>query len=580
MSHKLFRGSLVFLLSLSLGSCVQTPVQRDAESPATERKVELTVKGGRIVPPDEPAPQPAAMPLAQETQEPAKAPEKSPKEKEGDELIMKPGEKSLQGEPKAQEGFVSPFDPDAVYLNAISNLIPDNRLITVEKSETLTIPQLLEALAKFGNFNIAVADGLETIKISRVNFPNIPLRDAFVAILKRYKLNLTRIGNVLWIDGGNQAGDSFVYRVLRLHSISASSLGTQLSQILSNGSGGGAALPASGSPGGTGISGATSSSGANGFFTIHPDSNTIFIRAKPELVDAMAKFITSVDFRGSQVMIEMKVFEVSIEDNNKIGSAFSAADFFTPNNGNVDSLSNFLFSSDPKTTFDALDPSSTSQTGPAGNSSDAFLLRYQTPGNRVQGFLEFLKTISTLDLLSSPRIVAVNGKPAEINIIEKIPYIQQTSTTGTGGTTTANTVLFEEVGIRLRVTPTIQEDKHIRMVVEPEVSEEKTKFQGVPVVSKRTTKTEVVIANGDTFAIGGLMKNSSLLVEEKVPILGDIPLLGILFRRTEETHRKVELLVLITPKLIEEDSAAKEMTEKEMERIITVRKGLAVPRRE
>lgn len=538
-----------WIVPLALWGCASTP-----ELIPGERQIETSVEGAKLLTESEMPP--AAPPSAETTTNTETS-----------------SDTQNTASASNQDNAASPFDPDAVYLAALQDIIPDNRPITIERSEPLTVPQLLEAMAKFGGFNIAVAEGLDQEKISKVNFPNIPLRDAFVAILKRYNLNIARIGNVLWIEQGNQAGDEMVYRVMRLSSIAASSLGGQLGQILSGGSGGGggSAVPAAAGSGGSAAAGSTSASTPNGFFTIHPDSNTIFIRAKPALVEAMAKFIHAVDFRGRQVMIELSLFEVSLDNGEKLGSALSVTDFWEPNGGNSDFASNFLFTgtSDPGTVLDDI---ATGDAGPDSLGSTTFLFRGSGGTGdggapRVTGFLDWLETVATVDLLSSPRLVAGNGKAAEINIIEKIPYIQQTSTAGAGGTTTSNTVVFEEVGIKLKVTPTIQEDQHIRMSIEPEISEEKEKFQSVPVVNKRTTKTEVVVGNQETFALGGLMKNLTNRKEEKVPILGDIPLLGVFFRRTEETTKRVELLILVTPRILNEDADARALSQEYKARI-------------
>ena len=111
------------------------------------------------------------------------------------------------------------------------------------------------------------------------------------------------------------------------------------------------------------------------------------------------------------------------------------------------------------------------------------------------------------------------------------------------------------------------------MAVEPEVSEQIDTFQGVPVVNRRSSKTEVVVANGESFVMGGLMKVLKRTEERKVPLLGDIPLLGFLFRSTRDKMEKIELLFLFTPQIFEDDQEAAELARRQIETIEKSRKN-------
>lgn len=160
-----------------------------------------------------------------------------------------------------------------------------------------------------------------------------------------------------------------------------------------------------------------------------------------------------------------------------------------------------------------------------------------------------------------------------IEVIERIPYIDSTSTTTTGGgtigATTVEQVEFAEVGVTLSVTPSVGEDGFVKMNVVPEVKELTDFFQGVPVVDRRKVETNIVVPNGGTLVIGGLLRNNELEQEEKVPLLGDIPLLGFLFTRSELRTQKSELLVFVTPTILDvehpetpTDAAKKDLRER------------------
>ncbi len=598
-ANELSRFIVVSILGTLVSSCVQTGSQETKLNPGKER-IQLQVSGARLL--DASAQEESVPPAAMESREAeevdAQAQESAPKQEsesgnpaqeETGEVLELSAEKKAADESASQEGkkasnpaeekIASPFDPEALFLRTIEEVIPDNRPITIERSESLTVPQLLEAIGKFGGFNVAIADGLETLKIARVNFPNIPLRDAFIAVLKRYQLNITRVGDVLWIDRGNRAGDEMIFRIFRLSSISAESLRPQLQAILAGGASSSSSAAPSGGSGGSSAPASGSSSGgagatANGYFTIHPDSNTIFMRAKPELIEAMTKFISAVDFQGQQVMIEMKIYEVALNDATSIGTALTAANFMD-GGSNGDYMSNFLFATDanPNTVLDAIEPGAYEPD--FSDKTQLGIFRLDT-GDRVKGFLQLLQTMSSTDLLSAPRIVAVNGKAAEINIIDKIPYIQQTTNNTSSGSSETITYVFEDVGIKLKVTPTIQEDRHVRMQVETEISE----FTGrvsddeasAPIIVERTSRTELVVGDQQTLAMGGLMRNNLTYSESKIPLLGDIPYLGALFRSTAEEKRKLELLILMTPQIMNDDNSAQRVTQQELDRMDNVRK--------
>ena len=171
----------------------------------------------------------------------------------------------------------------------------------------------------------------------------------------------------------------------------------------------------------------------------------------------------------------------------------------------------------------------------------------------INGVVDALNAINTLDLLSMPRVTVLSGREAVIEIITRIPYVQALNTVDTdaGGTATTETIEFEEVGITLTVTPVVQNDGHIRLIVVPEVSEAVDFFNGVPVVDRRKVSTEVMVENQGTVFLGGLFRDNVFKTVDKVPLLGDIPVLGWAFRRTIHRHEKSQLIVQITPYLVD-----------------------------
>jgi type II secretory pathway component GspD/PulD (secretin) len=175
----------------------------------------------------------------------------------------------------------------------------------------------------------------------------------------------------------------------------------------------------------------------------------------------------------------------------------------------------------------------------------------------VDAVINLMEETTETNVLSEPSIVAINGREAMIMVGEKIAYQQSFGQASAGITTTS--VQFEDVGIKLNVTPHIRGKEWILLDVRVEVSsvkEWRTLSNGdeVPIISSKETSTKVMIRNNSTLIIGGLIGNNRTEKESRVPVLGDIPLLGYLFRRTEVEVNRTDLNVFITPSVIETGS--------------------------
>ncbi len=166
--------------------------------------------------------------------------------------------------------------------------------------------------------------------------------------------------------------------------------------------------------------------------------------------------------------------------------------------------------------------------------------------------LRALEQRNLLQILAEPNVLALDGKEASFLAGGEFPFpVVQ------GGTNfTAVTIQFREFGVRLKFTPNIQEDGTIRLKVNPEVSAldfaNALTIAGflVPAISTRKAETEVELKNGQSFAIAGLIDNRLVEIASKVPLLGDIPFFGKLFRSRSLSHSKTELMVMVTPRLV------------------------------
>jgi pilus assembly protein CpaC len=177
------------------------------------------------------------------------------------------------------------------------------------------------------------------------------------------------------------------------------------------------------------------------------------------------------------------------------------------------------------------------------------------PGASLDAVFRALKTRGDFKSLAEPNLLTLPGKEASFLAGGEFPY--PTVQAGGGGATgNAVTIVFKEFGVRLRFTPVIMRNGNIRLQVAPEVSSldfaNALTFQGfvVPSLLTRRAETEVELQNGQHLAIAGLLDNSLIKNASKVPILGDLPILGQLFRSKSVRERRSELLVIVTPRLV------------------------------
>lgn len=209
-----------------------------------------------------------------------------------------------------------------------------------------------------------------------------------------------------------------------------------------------------------------------------------------------------------------------------------------------------------------------------GTAQTAFNLAAQTEGgfykfisDDVQVTLRALAKAGKLEVLSRPSILTRNNQEAVITIGQEVPFVTNTRTTEAGNT--INTIEYEDIGIILRVTPFITQDNKVEMIIAPEISTltdqtvDISDTLSAPVIAKRSAETVVVTMNGKTVIIGGLMENQKTESVSKVPLLGDIPVLGHLFKRTIKEDSKTELMIFLTPHIIYKPSDLADLTENE-----------------
>ena len=313
------------------------------------------------------------------------------------------------------------------------------------------------------------------------------------------------------------------------------------------------------------------------FFGNEP--NSILVIDHPEHLRRVTELIELLDVPASQVAIEARVVEVKLQGEHALGvnwtllsedegAKLGPVRFFSsassPNRGSVQQSIPF------KPTF--FPPSASS-----GQETPFSLTIFH---DNLSVILQTLANALETDILSAPRITTRNNQEAEIRVIRQLPWAEPTvTTTGSGSTASVQVtwdINFEEVGILLNVTPTINDDNMIAMTLKPEVSEHVSDFSlslvtgtgandrinyTVPVIDRRVAATKVLIGNRQTLIIGGLIKTKRTDGASKIPGVGDWPLVGSLFRSTKDTVDKSELLIFVSPTIITPDELTRHARE-------------------
>jgi type II secretory pathway component GspD/PulD (secretin) len=267
-------------------------------------------------------------------------------------------------------------------------------------------------------------------------------------------------------------------------------------------------------------------------------SNRLVVSDIPRKIEEIRSMINAFDEKDKQVNIEAKIVQITLSDAFKMGVDWEA---IVENYQNLDLKSNFTVLKD---------------TDKRGQLSIGTL-----SSDKYHAVVEALDTVGTIDILSSPHIASINNKEAKILVGSQEPYVTTTTTTpATGAATTAETVSFIDVGVKLFVTPTIHEDGFISIKIKPEVSSVVDRLQTsnnnlIPIVGSTQAETTVTVKDNVTIVIGGLMEEKREKTRQQVPVLGSIPVLGAAFRNISDTVTKREIVVFLTPKIMTGDVA-------------------------
>ncbi|MCC6231622.1 MAG: hypothetical protein IT580_03205 [Verrucomicrobiales bacterium] len=293
-------------------------------------------------------------------------------------------------------------------------------------------------------------------------------------------------------------------------------------------------------PSATEIGGAT--------ITYDQETRKLIVVADEETASYISQVVTNLDRPAPQVLIKVVFLEVTYRKGIDLGIEGS----YQKNMGNstTGGVSQIF----------GMNPQGVVPTAPGAGI-------YQILGTDFQATLRAIAEAGKSEILSRPSVLARNNQQATITVGQQVPLI--TNVRYDNLNNQINTVTYQSVGIILRVTPFITTEGMVEMIVSPEISNlsEQTVPIGpdvdAPVINLRSADTVVVTPDGQTVVIGGLMSDSRTETDSKIPGLGDIPLLGTLFKRKERGDTKTELLIFLTPHIVKAPSQLSAMTARE-----------------
>jgi general secretion pathway protein D len=294
------------------------------------------------------------------------------------------------------------------------------------------------------------------------------------------------------------------------------------------------------------------------------ETNALIITADPNTLRSLKAVIRQLDIRRAQVLIEAIIAEITENKNKDVGvgmiadSSDADTGSVTPAGiSNLAGLSNLLIGALGGTEAAA------SALGNIGQGLTLGLGKTNSDGVRYGLILRALATDASSNILSTPSIVTLDNEEAEIIVGQNVPFItgQFTNTGSSDPSNPFTTIERQDVGLTLRVTPQINEGDTVKLDLEQEVSSviAITETSG-PVTRKRSIKTSVLVDDGGILILGGLMEETVNDTISKVPLLGDIPLLGKLFTSESTGKDKQNLMVFLRPSILRDDKDAAYVT--------------------
>jgi len=291
---------------------------------------------------------------------------------------------------------------------------------------------------------------------------------------------------------------------------------------------------------------------SRGFISSDARTNTISVRETIEKLDEIRRLVSTWDVPVRQVSIEARIVRAQTSVAESLGVSWGGAAYSVSGNNVIsvggsrsaaEEARNAATGGSGAITFPgalAVD------LGVSGDGASSFAIGFGSNDFLVDLELSALESDGKAEIVSQPRVVTADRQTASIKSGQEIPY-QEASSSG------ATSTSFKEAVLSLEVTPQITPDDKIIMDLEVNQDSRGEDTDAGPAINTNSVTTQVLVANGETIVLGGIFESTNTETTTKTPFLGDIPYLGRLFKRTQTTELRSELLIFITPKIIKND---------------------------
>jgi len=341
------------------------------------------------------------------------------------------------------------------------------------------------------------------------------------------------------------------YKVFTLYYISASEAVKLITPVLSSAG----TIQASSPPETVGTTGESITTGTGGGDTMALN-DTMVIVDYPESIAEVEKLIGELDIRPKQVLVEATILSATLTEGMELGIDlnFLAGASITGAEGTGDIVAGNSFERGSSATspigqigqgFPTGTPIETVGFASAGGNG----LKIGVTSGDFTAFITALEEVTDTTILANPKIMAINKQLGQVYIGTKIGYNSQTTQTQTS---TTQRVEFLDTGTKLSFRPYIGDDGYIRMDIHPKDSSGTLKANDIPDEFSTELATNIMVKDGQTIVIGGLFRDVVVTNRSQIPLLGDLPLIGAAFRGTRDSVTRQEVIVLLTPHIIEE----------------------------
>ncbi len=282
-------------------------------------------------------------------------------------------------------------------------------------------------------------------------------------------------------------------------------------------------------------------SGAASIASVVPDieRNALLISATPKDYRRIERILQQLDVMPTQVFLEAIIAEVTLTDQLKFGMNW----YFGQKHDGL--------------TFSDLSSGAMSSSFPGFSWTGAT--------GDMQAVLNAVSSVTKVKVISSPSLMVINNQKATLQVGDQVPVVTQSAAnTGTSNVAIVNSVELKDTGIILSVTPRINSSGRVMLDIEQEVSNVvETTTSGIdsPTIQQRKIATRVMINDGESLALGGLIQEKNARTEKKLPVLGDVPLLGNAFKSKSDTLSRTELVIFIRPRVVRDSGEARQITE-------------------